>query len=56
MDSMANSTSMIAFLVTMPISIKMPIHTGVVSCFPVTSSAAIAPPIDSGSENRMVIG
>ncbi len=47
---------MIAFLVTMPISIRMPIHTGVVSCLPVSSSATIAPPIESGSENRMVIG
>ena len=55
-DSTANSTSMMAFLVTMPISIRMPIHTGVVSCLPVSSSAAIAPPIESGSENRMVIG
>src|SRR6202035_379345 len=55
-DSTANSTSMMAFLVTMPISIRMPIHTGVVSCLPVTSSATIAPPIESGSENRMVIG
>ena len=55
-DSTANSTSMMAFLVTMPISIRMPIHTGVVSCLPVTSSATIAPPIDSGSENRIVIG
>src|SRR6185437_3980696 len=54
--SIANSTSMIAFLVTMPISIRMPIHTGVVSCLPVIRSAAIAPPIESGSENRMVIG
>ena len=54
--STANSTSMMAFLVTMPISIRMPIHTGVVSCLPVNSSAAIAPPIESGSENRMVIG
>ena len=47
---------MMAFLVTMPISIRMPIHTGVVSCLPVSSSATIAPPIESGSENRMVIG
>ena len=53
---MAKSTSMIAFLVTMPISISMPIQTGMVSCLPVSSSAAMAPPIDSGSENRMVIG
>ena len=37
--SMANSTSMMAFLVTMPISISMPIHTGVVSCLPVSSNA-----------------
>ena len=34
-DSTANSTSMMAFLVTMPISIRIPIHTGVVSCLPV---------------------
>src|SRR5579859_3251701 len=54
--SIANSTSMMAFLVTMPISIRMPIHTGMVSCLPVKSSAPTAPPIDSGSENRMVSG
>src|SRR6185312_9045404 len=54
--SIANSTSMMAFLVTMPISIRMPIHTGMVSCLPVRSSAPTAPPIDSGSEKRMVSG
>ena len=54
--SMANSTSMMAFFVTMPISIRMPIHTGVVSCLPVTSKASTAPPSDSGSENSIVRG
>ena len=40
---MAKSASMMAFLVTMPINISMPIHTGVVSCLPVISSAADRP-------------
>ena len=55
-DSMAKSTSMMAFLVTMPISIRMPITTGRLIGWPVTASATMAPPMDSGSENRMVTG
>ena len=55
-SSMAKSTSMIAFLVTMPISIRMPRITGIDTGVPVISSAAIEPPIDSGSDARMVIG
>ncbi len=55
-SSTAKSTSMIAFLVTMPISIRMPITTGIDIALWVMSSAMIAPPIDSGSEIRMVIG
>ena len=47
---------MMAFLVTMPISISIPIQTGIVSCLPVSISAMIAPPIESGSENRIVMG
>ena len=47
---------MIAFLVTMPISISMPITTGKLKGRPVASSAKIAPPMESGSENRMVMG
>ena len=53
---MAKSTSMMAFLVTMPISIRMPITTGMLSGRSVTSKPKMAPPTDSGSENRMVIG
>ena len=55
-SSMAKSTSMMAFLVTMPISIRMPITTGRLIGWPVMASATMAPPIESGSENRMVIG
>ena len=47
---------MIAFLVTMPISIRMPMTTGIDIALWVSSSAMIAPPIESGSETRMVIG
>ena len=54
--STAKSTSMIAFLVTMPISIRMPMTTGVVIGRLVMRSAKIAPAIDSGRENRMVTG
>ncbi|MCY1303318.1 hypothetical protein D9M70_530160 [compost metagenome] len=54
--SMPKSTSRIAFLVTMPISIRMPISTGMDSAFCVRISAAATPPIASGSENRMVNG
>ena len=47
---------MMAFLVTMPISIRMPITTGMLIGLLVSSSAATTPPIDSGSDSRMVIG
>jgi hypothetical protein len=47
---------MIAFLVTMPISIRMPITTGMLIGLPVSSRARITPPIDSGRDSRMVIG
>ena len=47
---------MIAFLVTMPISIRMPMTTGIDIALCVISSAMIEPPIESGSETRMVIG
>ena len=43
-------------MATMPISIRKPIMTPSDSAMPVSSSAATAPPIDSGSEDRMVIG
>ena len=54
--STAKSISMMAFLVTIPISIRMPMTTGVVIGSFVTSSAAMAPAIDSGSDNRIVSG
>ncbi len=54
--SIAKSTSMIAFLVTMPSSISSPIATGRLSELPVMRRATTAPPIESGSENRMVTG
>ena len=47
---------MMAFLVTIPISMSTPITTGMLIGRSVTSSARMAPPIESGSENRMVIG
>ena len=56
MDVSANSTSMIAFLVTIPISIRNPITTAMLTELPVTNSASIAPPIASGRDRRMVIG
>src|SRR3984957_5019524 len=49
-SSTAKSTSMMAFLVTMPISPGMDIALWVMR------SAMIAPPIESGSEMRIVIG
>jgi hypothetical protein len=52
----ARFTSMIAFLVTMPISTRILITNGVMIGRLVTSSARIAPAIDSGRENRMVTG
>ena len=54
--SMAKSTSRMAFLVTIPISIRMPIKTGIDTGEPVTIRAAATPPIAKGSENRMVKG
>ena len=41
---------------TIPISIRMPISTGIDSAELVRISAAATPPIASGSENRMVKG
>jgi multidrug efflux pump subunit AcrB len=55
-SSMAKSTSMMAFLVTIPISISTPITTGKLKGWPVTRSAKIAPPMEKGRENRMVSG
>ena len=54
--SIAKSTNMMAFLVTIPISIRMPITTGMLMGCPVSSSAAITPPRLSGKDSRMVIG
>ncbi|MOA00607.1 hypothetical protein D3C78_1199790 [compost metagenome] len=54
--SMAKSTSRMAFFVTMPISIRMPMRTGMESAFCVMMSATATPPMASGSENRMVKG
>ena len=54
--SIAKSTSMFAFLVTMHISMRMPITTGVVIGEFVAKSPMIAPATDKGSENRMVNG
>ena len=54
--SMAKSTSRIAFLVTIPISIRMPISTGIDMALPVRISAPATPPMARGSENRMVKG
>ena len=54
--STAKSTSMIAFFDTIPISIRMPITTGVVIGMVRASSAMIAPATDSGSDSRMVSG
>ncbi|MNI00408.1 hypothetical protein D3C73_532060 [compost metagenome] len=54
--SMAKSTSRMAFLVTIPISIRMPMRTGMESAFCVAISATATPPMASGRENRMVKG
>jgi multidrug efflux pump subunit AcrB len=54
--STAKSTSRMAFLVTMPISISTPIRTGIDSGLPVRISPPATPPMASGSENRMVKG
>ena len=45
---------MMAFLVTMPISIRMPITTGIETAALASHSAATTPPIASGSEPRIV--
>jgi hypothetical protein len=47
---------MIAFLVTMPISIRNPITTGRLIAMPASTSAPIAPPIESGSDSRIETG
>ena len=52
----AYSTSRIEFLVTIPISISKPMSDGIEKLFPVRSNAMNAPPIDSGSAPRIVIG
>ena len=54
--SIAKSTSRMAFLVTMPINIRMPIKTGMETALPVMINAAATPPMARGSENRMVKG
>ena len=53
---LAKSTSRMAFLVTTPISIRIPISTGIDTAFPVMISPAATPPMASGSEKRMVKG
>ena len=55
-SSIAKSTSRIEFLATMPISMSKPITTGSENGFPVRTSASTAPPKDSGSAERIVIG
>ena len=55
-SSTAKSTSRMAFLVTMPISIRMPISTGIDSALLVRIRPAATPPMASGKENRMVKG
>ena len=47
---------MMAFFVTTPISIRMPITTGIEIGRLKISRPRMAPPIESGSENRMVRG
>ena len=55
-SSTAKSTSMMAFLVTMPMSIRMPMTTGRLMGFDVRASATMAPPMENGSEKRIVTG
>ena len=55
-SAFAKSTSMIAFFVTTPISMSIPMTTGRLIAFCVSASAMIAPPIESGREKRIVIG
>jgi hypothetical protein len=50
--SMAKSIKRMAFLVTIPISIRMPISTGIDSAEFVRISAAATPPMASGSEKQ----
>ena len=47
---------MIAFFVTMPISIMKPITTGMLIDLPVSKRPRMAPPTESGNVMRMVIG
>ena len=54
--SMAKSIKRIAFFATIPISIRMPISTGMESGFCVTISAVATPPTERSSEKMMVIG
>ena len=56
LSRMAKSTSMIAFLVTMPNSIRIPMTTGSEIASPVSHSAIIAPPNESGSVRRIDTG
>jgi hypothetical protein len=53
---LVKSTSRIAFLVTRPISITMPITEKMFSVLPVTSSATSTPISDSGSDTMIAIG
>jgi hypothetical protein len=53
---MAKSTSRIAFFVTIPMSIRIPMSTGMETALLVRISAAATPPMASGSEKRMVKG
>ena len=52
----ANSTSMMEFLVTIPISIRKPMTTAMLIELPVMNSARIAPPMASGRDIRIVTG
>ena len=54
--SMAKSISRMAFLDTIPISISIPISTGIDRAELVTIRAAATPPMARGSEKRMVKG
>ena len=51
-SSTAKSTSMMAFFVTRPISIRMPITTGIEMGMLKRSSPRIAPPMERGSEKQ----
>ena len=54
--STAKSTSMMPFLATMPISINMPMTTGIESAWFVNNNAPTTPPIESGKANTMANG